>query len=220
MATGRSRPGPSLRRFPGDRFTTTRRSGHSSPALSTAGRIRSRASCTARAGQAGQRERREPAPDVRLDDDGMAADPDDGDPDDAPVHGRRDPSAQPPTRGAQNASSKTSTSAPDAPSHTLATSNRIAVVLERVAQRGTRRRAAGASGAWTTSPPRSRRRTPCPCASSPRRRRAGPPRRPRDRARRAGSASSARRAEPAPLVDAERRVLARASRVPDARRPP
>src|SRR4029453_1776523 len=41
-----SRPGPSLRSVPGARFTTTRRSGHSRPALSTAGRIRSRASCT------------------------------------------------------------------------------------------------------------------------------------------------------------------------------
>jgi hypothetical protein len=41
-----------LRSVPGDRFTTTRRSGHSSPALSTAGRIRSRASRTpARAGR-------------------------------------------------------------------------------------------------------------------------------------------------------------------------
>ena len=40
------RPGPSLRRVPGERFTTTRRSSHSSPALSTAGLIRSRASWT------------------------------------------------------------------------------------------------------------------------------------------------------------------------------
>ena len=46
-AMGRSRPGPSLRRFPGARFTTTRRSGHSRPACSTAGRMRSRASWTA-----------------------------------------------------------------------------------------------------------------------------------------------------------------------------
>ena len=46
MAMGRSSPGPSLRRFTGERFTTTRRSGHSRPELSTAGRTRSRASCT------------------------------------------------------------------------------------------------------------------------------------------------------------------------------
>ena len=45
-ATGRSSPGPSLRRLAGARLTTTRRSGHSSPALSTAGRTRSRASFT------------------------------------------------------------------------------------------------------------------------------------------------------------------------------
>ena len=45
-ATGRSSPGPSLRRLAGARFTTTRRSGHSRPALSTAGRTRSRASFT------------------------------------------------------------------------------------------------------------------------------------------------------------------------------
>ncbi len=51
IATGRSSPGPSLRRLPGERFTTTRRSGHSSPALSTAGRIRSRASCTGAPGR-------------------------------------------------------------------------------------------------------------------------------------------------------------------------
>ena len=50
IATGRSSPGPSLRRLPGDRLTTTRRSGHSSRALSIAGRIRSRASCTAAPG--------------------------------------------------------------------------------------------------------------------------------------------------------------------------
>jgi hypothetical protein len=34
IATGRSRPRPSLRIVPGERFTTTRRSGHSRPALS------------------------------------------------------------------------------------------------------------------------------------------------------------------------------------------
>ncbi len=51
IATGRSSPGPSLRRLPGDRLTTTRRSGHSSRALSTAGRIRSRASWTAAPGR-------------------------------------------------------------------------------------------------------------------------------------------------------------------------
>ena len=46
MAMGRSSPGPSLRRLTGDRLTTTRRSGHSRPELSTAGLTRSRASCT------------------------------------------------------------------------------------------------------------------------------------------------------------------------------
>ena len=50
MATGRSRPGPSFRRLPGARLTTTRRNGHSSPAPSTAGRIRSVASRTAAPG--------------------------------------------------------------------------------------------------------------------------------------------------------------------------
>jgi hypothetical protein len=49
-AIGRSSPAPSFRRLPGARFTTTRRSGHSSPACSTAGRIRSRASWTAAPG--------------------------------------------------------------------------------------------------------------------------------------------------------------------------
>ena len=49
-AIGRSRPAPSLRRLPGARLTTTRRSGHSSPACSTAGRMRSRASATAAPG--------------------------------------------------------------------------------------------------------------------------------------------------------------------------
>jgi len=42
----------------------------------------------ARAGQAGQRERREPAADVRLDGDEMTADPDDGDAVDPSVHAR------------------------------------------------------------------------------------------------------------------------------------
>jgi hypothetical protein len=46
IATGRSSPGPSFRSVPGERLTTTRRSGHSNPALSTAGLIRSRASWT------------------------------------------------------------------------------------------------------------------------------------------------------------------------------
>lgn len=50
IATARSSPGPSFRMLPGDRFTTTRRSGHSSLALSTAGRMRSRASWTAAPG--------------------------------------------------------------------------------------------------------------------------------------------------------------------------
>ena len=43
-AMGRSKPGPSLRIPAGDRLTTTRRSGHVRPELSTAGRTRSRAS--------------------------------------------------------------------------------------------------------------------------------------------------------------------------------
>src|SRR4029450_11836699 len=46
--------GPSLRSVPGARFTTTRRSGHSRPALSTAGRIRSRAACTPAPGRPGR----------------------------------------------------------------------------------------------------------------------------------------------------------------------
>ena len=50
ITSGRSSPGPSLRTFAGARFTTTRRSGHSSSAPSTAGRTRSRASWTAAPG--------------------------------------------------------------------------------------------------------------------------------------------------------------------------
>jgi len=77
-----------LRSVPGERFTTTRRSGHSKPALSTADRIRSRASCTPAPGSHGQGERRESATDVRLDGDEVAPDADDGDAVDASVHGR------------------------------------------------------------------------------------------------------------------------------------
>ena len=80
--------GSFLAERPGARFTTTRRSGHSRPALSTAGRIRSRASCTPRR-EAGQGERRQSATDVRLDGDEMAADADDGDAVDPSVHGGR-----------------------------------------------------------------------------------------------------------------------------------
>ena len=76
IAIGRSRPGPSLRRFAGARFTTTRRSGHSSPACSTAGRIRSRPSCTVAPGRPVNDERREPATDERLDGDPVPADAD------------------------------------------------------------------------------------------------------------------------------------------------
>src|SRR5712691_2857921 len=46
MAMGRSNPGPSFRIPAGDMFTTTRRMGHSSPEVSTAGLTRSLASCT------------------------------------------------------------------------------------------------------------------------------------------------------------------------------
>src|SRR5687767_4757803 len=46
ITSGRSSPGPSFRTLAGARFTTTRRSGHSSLAPSTAGRTRSRASWT------------------------------------------------------------------------------------------------------------------------------------------------------------------------------
>ena len=49
-AIAASSPGPSFRRLAGARFTTTRRSGHSSPACSTAGRMRSRASWAAAPG--------------------------------------------------------------------------------------------------------------------------------------------------------------------------
>ncbi len=49
-ASGRSRPGPCLRTLAGERLTTTRRAGHSNPARSTAGRIRSRASLIAAPG--------------------------------------------------------------------------------------------------------------------------------------------------------------------------
>jgi hypothetical protein len=52
---------------PGREVTTTRRSGHSSPALSSAGLIPVAGVLDPRAGQPGDRERREPATDVRLD---------------------------------------------------------------------------------------------------------------------------------------------------------
>src|SRR5438552_1236814 len=48
---GRSKPGPSFRIPAGERLTTTRRSGHASPELSTAGRTRSLASWTAGPGR-------------------------------------------------------------------------------------------------------------------------------------------------------------------------
>src|SRR5437763_16661776 len=51
MAMGRSNPGPSLRRLTGERLTTTRRSGHSSPELSTAGLTLSLASWTVAPGR-------------------------------------------------------------------------------------------------------------------------------------------------------------------------
>jgi hypothetical protein len=71
-------PSPLFARVPGDRLTTTRRSAHSSPALSTAGRIRSRESWSPAPGRPVSVRTGVPA-DVRLDDDRMTADPDDGD---------------------------------------------------------------------------------------------------------------------------------------------
>jgi len=64
---GRSKPVPSFRRSAGARFTVTRRSGNSNPALRIAARTRSRASWTAVSGSPDDREVREPVGDVDLD---------------------------------------------------------------------------------------------------------------------------------------------------------
>ena len=103
MAIGRSRPGPSLRRLTGDRFTTTRRSGHSDPVDSTAGRTRSRASCTDAPGSPVMASERQPPADVRLDRDREPLHPDHGDAEDlASPSPRRSPSMARRTRYARH----------------------------------------------------------------------------------------------------------------------
>ena len=79
--------GAFLAERPGERFTTTRRSGHSRPALSTAGRIRSRASCTPAPGSPVRVSDGSPRPTCAST--ATAADADDGDAVDASVHGGR-----------------------------------------------------------------------------------------------------------------------------------
>ena len=185
-----------LAKVPGDRFTTTRRSGHSRPADSTAGRIRSRASCTAAPGRPVSVSDGSPRPTCASTVTGCPRPRGRSPP--RPVRTwranatsrRRHPLVRDGlVRGrAQNASSKTSTVDAGAP-HRDARDVEAYGVGGIARSRGTARRAAGACAASAIRPPRTRRRTRGRAASSPRRSPAARRARRRGRSPRPGSAS-------------------------------